>query len=169
MLAVNVLGVVHGIQAFMPHLMTAGAGHMVNIASILGLTTSPFGAAYRASKHAVVAVSETLQQELDVMGLPIGVTIAYLGLVRTPLAERLITLTQAEDNGSAGQLPADIPRQRIQQLRAAFQSLLVTVLEPEVAAAHPRRGRSRPAVRVDPRRSGRRRPSPDRGHPRRTR
>ncbi|HWR46542.1 MAG TPA: SDR family NAD(P)-dependent oxidoreductase, partial [Pseudonocardiaceae bacterium] len=55
-LAVNLLGVVHGIQALVPHLVTAGAGHVVNIASLAGLMTAPFGSAYCASKHAVVAV-----------------------------------------------------------------------------------------------------------------
>ncbi len=75
-LAVNVLGVVHGIQAFVPHLVTAGAGHVVNIASLAGLTATPFAGAYCASKHAVVAISETLRAELEAMGLPIGVTVA---------------------------------------------------------------------------------------------
>lgn len=42
-LAVNLLGVVHGIRAFVPHLVTAGARHVVNIASLAGLTTTPFG------------------------------------------------------------------------------------------------------------------------------
>jgi NADP-dependent 3-hydroxy acid dehydrogenase YdfG len=59
-LAVNLLGVVHEIQAFVPYLVTAGAGHVLNIASLAGLTAIPFGGAYCASKHAVVAISETL-------------------------------------------------------------------------------------------------------------
>lgn len=42
-LTINVLGVVHGIQAFVPHLVTAGAGHVVNIASVAALTAKPFG------------------------------------------------------------------------------------------------------------------------------
>jgi NAD(P)-dependent dehydrogenase (short-subunit alcohol dehydrogenase family) len=65
--AVNLLGVVYGIQAFVPHLVTAGAGHVVNIASLAGLTAGPFGGAYCASKHAVVAISETLRHELELM------------------------------------------------------------------------------------------------------
>jgi NAD(P)-dependent dehydrogenase (short-subunit alcohol dehydrogenase family) len=132
--AVNLLGVVHGIRAFVPHLVTAGAGHVVNIASLAGLTAWPFGAAYCASKHAVVAVSETLQCELGILGLPIGVTVVCPGVVRTPLGERLIALAQADDDGWPQRAPADVPRDHAQQLRAALQCLLVTVLEPEVAA-----------------------------------
>jgi NADP-dependent 3-hydroxy acid dehydrogenase YdfG len=68
--AVNLLGVVRGIQAFTPRLVTAGTEHVVNITSIAGLTASPFGAAYCASEHTVMAVSETLHRELDILGLP---------------------------------------------------------------------------------------------------
>lgn len=133
-LAVNLLGVVHGIQAFMPHLAAAGAGHVVNIASLAGLAASPFGAAYCASKHAVVAVSETLQRELEIMDLPIGVTVVCPGLVRTPLGKRVIALAQADDDGWAEQAPAGVPMERTQRLRAAVQYLLLTIIEPEVAA-----------------------------------
>lgn len=48
----------------MPHLVTAGAGHVVNIASVAALTAKPFGGPYCASKHAVVAIFETLRREL---------------------------------------------------------------------------------------------------------
>jgi NAD(P)-dependent dehydrogenase (short-subunit alcohol dehydrogenase family) len=133
-LAVNLLGVVHGIQAFMPHLVTAGAGHVVNIASLAGLSAQPFGAAYCASKHAVVAVSETLRRELDILDLPIGVTVVCPGLLRTPLGERLITLAQANDEDWAYRAPADLPGEQAHRLRASLRRLLATVQEPEAAA-----------------------------------
>jgi NAD(P)-dependent dehydrogenase (short-subunit alcohol dehydrogenase family) len=133
-LAVNLLGVVHGIQAFMPHLVTAGAGHVVNIASLAGLSAQPFSAAYCASKHAVVAVSETLRRELDILDLPIGVTVVCPGLVRTPLGERLITLAQANDVDWAHRTPADLPGDQAHRLRASLRRLLATVQEPEAAA-----------------------------------
>jgi NAD(P)-dependent dehydrogenase (short-subunit alcohol dehydrogenase family) len=110
-LAVNLLGVVHGIQGFVPHLVTAGTGHVVNIASLAGLVVTPFGGIYGASKHAVVAISETLRAELEVMGLPIGVTVACPGFVRTPLAEGLVTLAQANDDVLTEHLPADMSRE----------------------------------------------------------
>jgi NAD(P)-dependent dehydrogenase (short-subunit alcohol dehydrogenase family) len=132
-LAVNLLGVVHGIRAFIPQLVAAGAGHVVNIASLAGLTTTPFSAAYCASKHAVVAISETLRAELQAMGLPIGVTVACPGFVRTPLAQGLVTLAQADDDALADHLPADLSMQQRNQLRAMLQRGIATIIEPEVA------------------------------------
>ncbi|MBV9730956.1 MAG: SDR family NAD(P)-dependent oxidoreductase [Pseudonocardiales bacterium] len=134
-LAVNLLGVVHGIQAFVPHLVTAGAGHVVNIASLAGLTPMPFGSAYCASKHAVVAVSETLRAELDMAGLPIGVTVACPGYVRTPLTEAMFTLLQAGDEAQlAEHLPAGLSVDQVDQARASVEHGMAGMMEPDVAA-----------------------------------
>ncbi|HKR49273.1 MAG TPA: SDR family NAD(P)-dependent oxidoreductase [Pseudonocardiaceae bacterium] len=135
-LAVNLLGVVHGIQAFVPHLVTAGTGHVINIASLAGLTTTPFGGPYGASKHAVIAISETLRAELEVLGLPIGVTAACPGLVRTPLAEGLLTLAQADDDVFTEHLPVDMSREQMQQLWAGVKRGIATMMEPQIAAEH---------------------------------
>src|SRR5262245_26719075 len=56
-LGVNFWGIVHGIRAFLPHLVEGG--HIVNTASIAGLTPG-FTPMYDASKHAVVAITEQL-------------------------------------------------------------------------------------------------------------
>ncbi|HZD14280.1 MAG TPA: SDR family NAD(P)-dependent oxidoreductase [Pseudonocardiaceae bacterium] len=130
-LAVNLLGVVHGIRAFVPHLVTAGGGHVLNIASLARLTTIPFAAAYCASKHAVVAISETLHRELETMGLPIGVTVACPALVRTPMTEGMFTLAQADDDVLTEHLPPHLSRQ---QLRASLQRMIANPMEPDVAA-----------------------------------
>ncbi len=132
-LAVNLLGVVHGIQAFVPHLVTAGAGHVVNIASLAGLVATPFGGSYGASKHAVVAISETLRRELEVMGLPIGVTVACPGFVRTPLAEGLVALAQADDDVLTEHLPADMSMEQMKKLWAELKRGIATMIEPQVA------------------------------------
>jgi NAD(P)-dependent dehydrogenase (short-subunit alcohol dehydrogenase family) len=130
-LGVNLLGVVYGIQAFVPHLVTAGAGHVVNIASLAGLMAVPFGSAYCASKHAVVAVSETLRAELDIMGLPIGVTVACPGYVRTPLTEGMFTQFLAGDDAQlAERLPAVLS---VEQVRARLEDGMATMMEPDVA------------------------------------
>jgi NAD(P)-dependent dehydrogenase (short-subunit alcohol dehydrogenase family) len=129
--------VVHGIQAFVPHLVRSGAGHVVNIASVAGLMAMPFGGVYCASKHAVVAVSETLHAELEAMGLPIGVTVACPGFVRTPMTEVLFTLAQADDDAWTEHLPADLSMEQLEQmeqLRAVFKRGIATMMEPEVAA-----------------------------------
>jgi NAD(P)-dependent dehydrogenase (short-subunit alcohol dehydrogenase family) len=80
---VNVMGVVHGISAFVPMLLEAGRGRIVNTASVAGLASASGVAQYAASKHAVLAVSETLRFELAEAGSPVGVTAVCPGLVAT--------------------------------------------------------------------------------------
>jgi NAD(P)-dependent dehydrogenase (short-subunit alcohol dehydrogenase family) len=72
---VNVFGVVHGIRTFVPILLEQNVeAHVVNTASMAALTSMPLTAAYTASKHAVLALSETLYHELRGRGAPIGVS-----------------------------------------------------------------------------------------------
>ena len=69
-LGVNVMGVVHGVQMFTPMMLAAAKadpafqGHIVNTASMAGLLNAPNMGIYNVSKHAVVALSETLYQDL---------------------------------------------------------------------------------------------------------
>jgi len=74
-LGVNLFGVIHGIRTFVPILLDQKVeAHVVNTASMAALTSMPLTAAYTASKHAVLAVSETLYHELRGRGAPIGVS-----------------------------------------------------------------------------------------------
>jgi NAD(P)-dependent dehydrogenase (short-subunit alcohol dehydrogenase family) len=74
-LGVNLWGVVHGIATFVPLFIEQGEGHVVNTASIAGLTTAPFLGPYNATKQAVVAISETLFKDLQAVGAPVGVSV----------------------------------------------------------------------------------------------
>jgi NAD(P)-dependent dehydrogenase (short-subunit alcohol dehydrogenase family) len=63
-LAVNLQGVVHGLQAFLPRMRDLpGEKHVVNTASITGIAPGVFVGPYAATKHAVVGLSETLREE----------------------------------------------------------------------------------------------------------
>jgi NAD(P)-dependent dehydrogenase (short-subunit alcohol dehydrogenase family) len=74
-LGVNLWGVIHGVRTFVPILLEQGTeGHLVNTASMAGLTTHPFASIYHLSKHAVLAYSESLYHELVLRGAPIGVS-----------------------------------------------------------------------------------------------
>lgn len=74
-LGVNLFGVIHGIRTFVPILLEQNVeAHVVNTASMAALTSMPLTAAYTASKHAVLALSETLHHELRGRGAPIGVS-----------------------------------------------------------------------------------------------
>jgi NAD(P)-dependent dehydrogenase (short-subunit alcohol dehydrogenase family) len=82
---VNLWGCIHGIRAFVPHLVEQGRGHVVNTASMAGLRPLPFLAPYCASKHAIVGLSETLRVEFDQRGIDVGVTILCPSLVHTKI------------------------------------------------------------------------------------
>ncbi len=85
-LGVNLWGVVHGVRAFLPHLVASGGGHIVNTASIAGIYPG-FGASYDASKHAVVALTEDLYREMQTSGQPVGVSVLCPGWVRTRIID----------------------------------------------------------------------------------
>src|SRR5437588_11349714 len=86
-LGVNLWGVIHGVRAFVPRLVEQGEGHVVNTASIAGLTSSPLMAPYNVSKHGVVTLSETLQHELTMQGSPVRVSVLCPGWVNTRIAD----------------------------------------------------------------------------------
>ena len=86
LLDVNVMGVVHGIHAFLPRMLAQKTpGHIVNTASGAGLFASPGMGPYSASKHAVVGLSQVLAAELH--GTSINVTILCPGIVNTPIVQ----------------------------------------------------------------------------------
>lgn len=86
MIDVNLLGVVHGIRAFVPQMIGQGDPcHIVNTASFGGLITAPFISAYGATKFAVVALSESLRAELT--GTSIGVSVLCPAFVKTRLGD----------------------------------------------------------------------------------
>jgi NAD(P)-dependent dehydrogenase (short-subunit alcohol dehydrogenase family) len=86
-LDVNLIGVVNGVHAFLPHIRAHGeGGHIVNTASMAGMVNSHQGfAPYPATKYAVVGMSEGLALEVKPLG--IGVSILCPGFVRTNILE----------------------------------------------------------------------------------
>jgi NAD(P)-dependent dehydrogenase (short-subunit alcohol dehydrogenase family) len=69
----NVLGPLRLIRAVMPAWRTRGHGVVVNVSSVVGRATSPFGGAYAASKHALEAMSEALYWEASSAGIRVHV------------------------------------------------------------------------------------------------
>src|SRR5215475_7914710 len=87
-LNVNLWGVIHGVRAFVPRMLAGGdEGHIVNTASMAGLTTAPFMSVYDVTKHAVVALSESMYKEFAVTGAPIGVSVVCPGLINTNIMQ----------------------------------------------------------------------------------
>ncbi|MCU0951699.1 MAG: SDR family oxidoreductase [Burkholderiaceae bacterium] len=86
-LGVNLWGVIHGIRHFVPRMLAAGEpAHVVNTASVAGLVCAPNMGVYNVSKHAVVALTETLKHDLVLAGAPIGVTLLCPAYVPTGIA-----------------------------------------------------------------------------------
>jgi NAD(P)-dependent dehydrogenase (short-subunit alcohol dehydrogenase family) len=83
---INLMGVVHGVKAFLPLLTTHGeGGHIVNTASMAGFLPGTGFGAYTATKFAVVGISEALATELEPQG--IGVSVLCPGWVATLITE----------------------------------------------------------------------------------
>jgi NAD(P)-dependent dehydrogenase (short-subunit alcohol dehydrogenase family) len=86
-LGVNLWGVIHGVRAFAPRLLAQGEGHIVNTASVAGLICPSGSGAYNVTKHAVVALSETLHHDLRERGAGVGVSVLCPAYVPTGIAE----------------------------------------------------------------------------------
>lgn len=82
-LGVNLRGVIHGVQCAYPLMVQQGFGHIVNTASMAGLTYSPGMISYTTTKHAVVALSRALRMEATARG--VRVSVLCPGVIRTPL------------------------------------------------------------------------------------
>lgn len=87
-LGVNLVGVANGISAFVPEMISAGKpAHVINTASVAGLLSPPNLGVYNVSKHGVVALSETLYHDLNLVKAAVGVSVLCPAFVPTGIAE----------------------------------------------------------------------------------
>ena len=86
-LGVNLWGVIHGVRSFTPHLIARDEGHIVNTASVAGLISPPGSGAYNVTKHAVVALSESLYHDLRERRSVVGVSVLCPAYVPTRITE----------------------------------------------------------------------------------
>jgi short-subunit dehydrogenase len=114
---INVYGVVNGLLTFLPEMMRADSGHIVNTSSVAGLLTVPGSIAYVASKHAVVGLSETLYRELNAAERAVGVSVLCPGLVRTNILK-----SSSPDSGQIDSEHALDPMDVAEQTFEAIQS-----------------------------------------------
>ncbi len=82
-LGVNLFGIVHGLDAFLPGLVEQDEGHVLMTASIAGHLSIAGLAPYNASKHATVTIAESLYAELQEVGSRVGVSCLCPGFVAT--------------------------------------------------------------------------------------
>jgi short-subunit dehydrogenase len=88
---INFWGIVHGTQAFLPHLKNTRDGHIVNTSSLFGLLAAPGTSAYHAAKFAVRGFTESLRQELDMMKCGVSATCVHPGGIKTAIAQNART------------------------------------------------------------------------------
>lgn len=86
-LDVDLWGVIHGVRTFTPLIIASGGGHIVNTASMAGLTSNPGMGPYNVAKHGVVTLSETMYVELQMSHPEVGVSVLCPGWVRTRINE----------------------------------------------------------------------------------
>ncbi len=134
---VNLMGVTHGLAAFLPTMRAHGeGGHVVNTASMAGLQANLGFSPYVATKYAVVGMSEGLAKELASEG--IGVSVLCPGFVRTRIAESArnrpdrygpatrpapggkaaLLAQRLAENASAGLDPAEVAARVLAAIRA---------------------------------------------------
>jgi NAD(P)-dependent dehydrogenase (short-subunit alcohol dehydrogenase family) len=139
-LGVNLWGVIHGVRTFTPILLAQGdEGHVVNTASVAGLISPPGMGMYNVSKHAVVALTETLHHDLAARGAKVRCSVLCPAFFPSGIAasER----SRPEDLASGRERTAD-DEAREAWLRQAVESGRLTAEDiAEAAFAAVRDGR----------------------------
>jgi NAD(P)-dependent dehydrogenase (short-subunit alcohol dehydrogenase family) len=128
-LDVNLMGVLHGIRTFLPHIRSHGeGGHFVNTASMAGMVSGLGFSPYHASKFAVVTMSEGLAAQVKPLG--IGVSILCPGFVRTRIGD-----SARNRPAQYGPAPTLDPASPAAALVAHVAQLIETGLDPANVAA----------------------------------
>lgn len=115
-LAINLMGVINGTKAFLPHLIASGDGHVVNVSSLNGFFAQPELGPYVTAKFGVRGFTETLRSEMLVAKAPVKVTVVHPGGVKTNIA------SAGEDN--ARELGIELTEAQRKRVRVYNDKLL---------------------------------------------
>jgi len=152
-LGVNFFGVLYGVRHFVPRMLEKGEpGHIVNTASVAGLVSGITGGPYTVSKHAVVALSETLYKDFRNRNAKLSASVVCPGWVDTkilesehnrpqelatpqppPSREMLARLAMVRNFLKEGFSPAEIATRVVDAIRK--DEFYVVVAQPNVGAA----------------------------------
>jgi NAD(P)-dependent dehydrogenase (short-subunit alcohol dehydrogenase family) len=127
-LEVNLMGIVHGLRAFVPRMLASGApGHIVNTASLAGLLAFPQGGPYAASKHAAVVATELLALQLAERDAPIDVSVLCPAWVSTRILD--------DERNRPAELRVEAAMSLAPDVRAQLEaSMEATALDPAIVA-----------------------------------
>ncbi|MCK4478219.1 SDR family NAD(P)-dependent oxidoreductase [Candidatus Bathyarchaeota archaeon] len=116
-MGVNLWGVIHGIQIFVPIMLKQDTeSHIVNTASLAGLISGPGCGIYIVTKHGVVALSEILYHELAHMGAKVKISVLCPGFINTRLGNSERNRPVELQNNSA----EEIKNSEVEQPRQFF-------------------------------------------------
>jgi len=140
-LRVNLFGVIHGLHAFLPHMLASGEpSHIVNTASLAGLMSMPGLAPYSASKYAVVAISEALAMECA--GTNVGVSVVCPGWVKTRIAE--------SERHAGPEIPVRPVTPEMQQMQGLLRAVIAGGTDPDLIAQRVLEGIDQRALYIFP-------------------
>lgn len=126
---VDFMGVLHGIKAFLPHMLEHDDGHILNTASVSGFLTQPGLSAYNVAKFGVVALSESLVYELDILESSIGVSVLSPAWVRTRIFDTERYEQAALTSGKVGERVVPAMRALAEQGRLTAEDVAERAVE----------------------------------------
>lgn len=128
---IDLWGVIYGCKVFLPAMIAHGEEcHVVNTASMAGHVSAPMMGAYSIAKYGVVALSETLTQEMQITATKVGVSVLCPAFVQTRIASSDRNLP--DDIRAAHDMPpAD---SEASATRSAIEALVASGIEVEVVA-----------------------------------
>ena len=129
-LGVNLYGIIHGLDVFLPQLVQQNEGHVVMTASIAGHTSFANMASYNASKHATVTIAETLFAEMKEAKLDVGVSCLCPGFVAT----NIFTSDRNKPEEVQTALAEPPSEEEVTQREAALEWLRANALQPGFVA-----------------------------------
>jgi NAD(P)-dependent dehydrogenase (short-subunit alcohol dehydrogenase family) len=131
-MGVNVMGVVHGLQVFVPRMLASGEEcHVVNTSSVSGLSTGPHSI-YGVAKHAVTRLSEIAWYDLRATGAPVGISVLCPCIVAT----HIVTAERNRPDHLRDELDSALAERRRAAMLAGEQRFLSEGMQPsEVADA----------------------------------
>jgi short-subunit dehydrogenase len=114
MIDINLHGVLYGMKVVLPRMVARNRGHLINIASQAGKFGFAGGATYCATKYAVVGVTESLRNELRLMGADgVALSVVMPAIVNTELGEGL-----TKPRGQKQIQPSDVADATVEALQS---------------------------------------------------
>ena len=123
LVGVNLFGVANGLRSFVPRMIEQGEGHVVNTASGAGFVTTPRLGPYSATKHAIVAITVALRNELDGTGM--GASVLVPAGVATNIGDSMVRPSVTDP---------DVINDEFMALASGLDETSMQVIEPDLVA-----------------------------------